>query len=101
MSIKLESGIRQRITDLYENLTDEQLATLNRNINTGIATNRPINVGATQHLNTVHGGEYVISAADDKARRDLLDKHYESKNIKRSIDKDGDVVITINVPIGD
>lgn len=93
-----EYAIRQRINNLYGNLTDEQLANINRSVDIGIVMNKPLNVGATQHLGIVHGGEYVISAADDKARRKLLDKHYQSEKFTRSTNDDGEVVVTINVP---
>lgn len=53
---------------------------------------------AHEHLGIVHGGEYVISAADDKVRRELLDRHFGSENVNRSINDDGGVVITINIP---
>lgn len=92
------SEIRHRINDFYENLTDEQLTTLNHNVDMGIVENRPVNVGANQHLGIVHGSEYVISASDDKARRKLLDKYYEGEKFTRSINGDGEVVVTINVP---
>ena len=51
-----------------------------------------------QHLGIVHGSEYVISEADYKARRKLLDKHYQSEKFTRSTNDDGEVVVTINVP---
>lgn len=54
----------------------------------------------SQHLGIVHGSEFVMSRAEHRAKRDLLDKHYESENVTRSIDDDGDVVITINIPKG-
>lgn len=62
------------------------------------AAGKPPKGMANQHLGIVHGGEYVISAADYKVRRELLDKHYESENLTRSINDDGDVKITINLP---
>lgn len=46
----------------------------------------------------VHGGEYIISAADYRARRKLLDKHYKSERLTRTTNGDGEVVVTINVP---
>lgn len=72
-----------------------------------VAGKPPSNM-AHQHLGIVHGnanvirtalerGEYIISKDEHKARRKFLDKHYESENLTRSIDSDGDVVITINV----
>lgn len=55
---------------------------------------------ANQHHGIVHGCEYVISAADDKARRELLDRLYESENVTGSIGGGGNVAITINTPKG-
>lgn len=85
------SEIQHRVNGFYGNLTDDQLARLNKNIDSDIATNRPVNVGANQHLGIVHGSEFVISAADDKVRRELLDKYCEGENFMRCTDDDGEV----------
>lgn len=53
---------------------------------------------ATQCIGIVHGGEYVISQADHKAKRELLDNHYEGKYVIRSMGVDDDIVVAINVP---
>lgn len=93
-----EDAIRQKVNDFFENLTDEQLARLNKNVDSGIATNRPLSVGVTEHIGIVHGAEYVITKDKHQAQRDLLDKNYEGDSFTRSIDDDGNVVVTINVP---
>lgn len=47
----------------------------------------------------VHGREFVLSDTEHQAKRDLLDKHYQSERFTRSTnDDDGEVVVTINVP---
>ena len=43
----------------------------------------------------VHGAEYVITKAEYKAKRDMLDKHYESEGFDRKVDANGNVVINI------
>lgn len=53
---------------------------------------------AYEHLGIVHGSEFVISPDDYKAKRNVLDKHFGSENVNRSINDDGGVVITINIP---
>lgn len=64
MDNQIETNIRKSIGEFYENLTDEQLVTLNKNVDIGIVTNRPLNIGATQHLDIVHGSENVIKCKD-------------------------------------
>lgn len=51
-----------------------------------------------QSQGVVHGSEFVVSRANHKTKRDLLDRHYEGEGMARSIDNDGDLVVTINVP---
>lgn len=53
---------------------------------------------AYEHLGIVHGGEFVITKEKHQAKRDLLDRHYEGERMTRSIDNEGDLVVTINVP---
>lgn len=64
MDNQIETNIRKSIGEFYENLTDEQLVALNKNVDTGIVTNRPLNIGATQHIGIVHGSENVIKRKD-------------------------------------
>ncbi len=46
----------------------------------------------------VHGGEYLLSNAENKSRRSALDTFIGNKNVTRKVDGNGNVFITVNNP---
>lgn len=89
---------KQAITNINDAFEEAQLMIDSAEYWARFAQGLPPKGMAFEYLGIVHGSEYVISEADYKARRKLLDKHYQSEKFTRSTNDNGEVVVTINVP---
>lgn len=90
--------VKQAIADINAGFEEAQRRIEEMQRLADFVAGKPPSGIATQHIGIVHGGEYVISQADHKAKRELLDNHYEGKYVIRSMGVDDDLVVTINVP---
>lgn len=88
---------KQAINNINDAFDEAQLMIRNAENMVRFAQGLPPKGMAHEHLGIRHGSEFVISRADYKAKRSLLDKHFGSENINRSINDDGDVVVNIKV----
>ena len=89
---------RQAIADINAGFDEAQRRVDEMQRLADFAKGKPPKGMAYEHLGIVHGSEFVISPDDYKAKRNVLDKHFGSENVNRSIDNDSDLVVTINVP---
>ncbi len=90
--------VKQAIADINAGFIEAQRRVDEMQRLADFVAGKPPSGIAIQHHSISHGGEYVISQADHKAKRNLLDNHHEGEYVIRSMGVDDDIVININVP---